>query len=180
MPWIKSQDSRVGITHLCLDALFLACAMLFSYVEHLFPIASFVALPGIKLGLCNIIITICAIYLPGPDAAIVCFVRVLLSFLLFGNTSTFIFSLSGAVCSLLILFTLRRYVFRTISALALSVLSAVFHAIGQLLACAILFRPTTALAYAPVLIFAAIPTGVLTGLLCTLLFRRIPLLKQPE
>ena len=88
-------------------SMLVAVAMILSYVESLIP--PLVAVPGVKIGLSNIV-TVFALYTLGPKSAVcVSAVRVSLSALLFGNLASFIFSISGAALSLLAMIILTRH-----------------------------------------------------------------------
>ena len=86
--------------------LLVALAMVLSYVEYLIPFSS--AVPGVKLGLANIVV-IFALYRLGPGpAAAISFVRVLLMTFMFGNAFALFYSLSGAVLSLTVMLLLKK------------------------------------------------------------------------
>ena len=78
--------------------LLVALSMILSYVESLIP--AFVAVPGVKVGLANIVV-IFALYTLGPiEALTVSLLRVILSSFLFGSVLSLLYSLSGALLSL--------------------------------------------------------------------------------
>ena len=86
--------------------IFIALAMIFSYLEFLIPIN--IGIPGIKLGLANLVIVTGLYYMKLLDVCIISLVRILLSALLFGNLMSLIYSLAGGALSLVIMIILKK------------------------------------------------------------------------
>ena len=148
-----------------------ALAMILAYVEVLLP-PLFPAVPGIKMGLPNIII-IFLLYRRGPLPAIaVSLLRVVLVSMLFSNAMSLLYSLSGAILSLLVMILLRR--FNLLSAVGVSVAGGVAHNVGQILMAMLLLETTELMYYLIVLIVTGTIAGVLIGLAGSLLIKRIP------
>lgn len=147
-----------------------AVAMMLSYIEALLP-PVYSAVPGIKLGLANIAV-IFALYSVDPkSAALISWVRVALSALLFGSVMSFIYSFSGAVLSLAVMILLKKSAL--FSAVGVSVAGAVMHNVGQVL-CAVIILGTAEIGY--YLIFlsvSAVVSGVLVGLVSALLIKKL-------
>ncbi len=161
------------VVRLCRDMALLALAMICSYLEFLLPIGVLIPLPGVKLGLANVVIT-AIFFLQSPvDAAVVSLLRVLLSALLFGNPVSLLLSLSGALFAFLSMLAIKRLFPRRVSMIGVSVLAATGHHIGQILAAALLFDLGVMLAYLPLLLLAGVLTGGLTGLLLNLCYDRL-------
>ena len=146
-------------------ALLVAVGMILSYIESLVP--PLVAVPGVKIGLSNIA-TVFALYALGvPSAISVSLLRVCLSALLFGNSVSFIYSLSGAVLALLFMALLRRV--GLFSSVGVSVVGGVAHNAGQVLA-AVLVMENAAISYylVPLAVsgtLAGVAVGIASGLL---------------
>ena len=171
MPISSRADSRVR--RLCRDAAFLCAALAFSYLETLFPLSLLVPLPGVKLGLANLLIT-AVFFLYSPlDAGVVSALRVAIAALLFGTVTSFFFSALGALFAYLMLWLCRLFLTRFCSYIGISVLAAAGHQIGQILAACILFRSAVPGAYLPVLLCVAVLTGSVTGLLLNLMAPRL-------
>ena len=120
-----------------------ALALVLSYIEVILP-PVFPAIPGIKIGLPNIIIVF-LLYRRGPSVAvIVSLLRILLVSLLFGNVMVLMYSLAGGILSLLIMMLLRRLNF--LSTVGVSVAGGVSHNVGQILM-AMLLLETAELGY---------------------------------
>ena len=148
-----------------------ALAMILAYVEVLLP-PLFPAVPGIKMGLPNIII-IFLLYRRGPMPAItVSLLRVVLVSMLFSNAMSLLYSLSGAILSLLVMILLRR--FNLLSAVGVSVAGGVAHNVGQILMAMLLLETTELLYYLIVLIVTGTIAGVIVGLAGALLIKRTP------
>ncbi len=139
--------------------VFAALAMIFSYIEFLLPLNF--GIPGIKLGLANLV-TIVALYLLGKRYALaVSLVRILLSSLLFGSTLSLMYSLAGGLLSLEIMILLKKT--RRFSIAGVSVAGGVMHNIGQLLVAMLVLENFSIAVYLPVLLFSGALTGALLG-----------------
>jgi heptaprenyl diphosphate synthase len=146
---------RPETKRLALGAMLVAFAMILSYVESLVP--PLVAIPGVKLGLANIA-TVFVLYCLGERYAVsVSLMRVVLSSLLFGNAVSLVYSLAGAVLSLIFMILLRRIGIFT--AVGVSAAGGVAHNAGQII-CAALIMENAGLTYylAPLTV-----TGVISG-----------------
>lgn len=151
--------------------LCIALALILSYVEILLP-PLFPSVPGIKMGLANIIIVF-LLYRCGMGAACVTSIlRIVLVSMLFGNFMAFLYSLAGAVLSLLLMALLRRFNF--VSEVGVSVSGAVAHNIGQILMAIVLLGTTQIAYYLVVLIAVGTIAGILIGLCAAALIKRIP------
>ena len=151
--------------------LFTALAMILAYVEAILP-PLFSAIPGIKMGLPNIVIVF-LLYRRGPVfASLVSLLRILLISVLFGNTMSLIYSLVGGALSMLIMVILQRM--RFLSTVGVSVAGGVAHNVGQILAAMLLLETTELGYYLVVLIVTGTVAGILIGLCGSLLIKRIP------
>ena len=145
-------------------ALSVALAMVLSFLETLIPPLAFV--PGVKLGLANIV-TVYLLYTLGPGAAgAVSLIRVVLSSLLFGTVQSLIFSLAGAILSFVVMLLVKRLLpFGTVGT---SVLGGVAHNAGQIVA-AVFVMGTAEIAYyfIPLVIsgtLAGVGVGIVAGI----------------
>jgi heptaprenyl diphosphate synthase len=156
------------LRHMTTLSLLFALAMIFSFIESRLP--TFIPIPGVKLGLCNIVVIFTLLRLGIPSAIGVSLLRVLLSSMLFGNAAAFFYSLAGAILSLAVMILLLRL--RFFSAVGISVLGGVMHNIGQLLMAWILLGTAGVMYYLPVLLIAGVIAGALIGLLSAYLHKR--------
>lgn len=146
-----------------------ALAMILSFVESQIP--ALIAVPGVKVGLPNLVIVFLLYKCGWREATLVNFVRVILSSILFGNVQTLTFSLAGAALSLLGMIILQRM--EKFSQISVSVVGGVLHNIGQILA-AVLWLGTVEIAYyLPVLLFSGTLAGVLIGIVGGMLVKRL-------
>ncbi len=164
--------SRNKTRRLSTNAMLLGMALLLSYLEAILPLNALIPLPGFKLGLANIIITLVFITVSPIDAAAISFCRTVIMGILFGNASSFTFSLCGALLSYLGLWLLARLGKRHFSTVGISVGCAALHNLGQLLAAAAWFGSYVLLGYLPPLLLAALIFGSLTGCLLLLILPR--------
>ncbi|MBO6114813.1 MAG: Gx transporter family protein [Lachnospiraceae bacterium] len=163
----KSTISSSRMTALC--GIFIALAMVLSYLESLVPISF--AIPGIKLGLANIVTIIALVKLGLKPALIISIGRVLLSGLLFGNPATIIYSMSGALLSIAVMFIVRKLKLLTIT--GTSVCGAVAHNLGQLIVAAIVIENTKIFYYMAVLSVSGIIAGVFIGIFAGIIIKNI-------
>ena len=154
---------------LALCAVLTALALGLSTLESLFPVSVLVPLPGIKLGLANIV-TVFALYRLGDIPALAILIaRCLLGAMFAGNASALLFSLMGGVLAMLTMIVLRRV--RGLSVYGVSIAGAAAHNIGQICAAIVVLGGTAVLGYLPVLLGVSLITGTLTGFVASLLFR---------
>ena len=148
-------------------SVLVAQGMILSFIESMLPIPFFV--PGAKLGLANII-TLTAIYmLTFKQATAVVLLRVILTAATFGSLSTFLYSFAGGVFSFLIMAAVLKVFRNDISLIGVSVLGAVAHNMGQLMVATFMIHNILMLSYLPLLLIAAVPTGIFVGIVARIL-----------
>lgn len=141
--------------------VFVALAMIFSYIEFLFPLNF--GIPGIKLGLANIVVVIMMYIVNAPFALVVNLTRILLSSLLFGNTLSLLYSLAGGLLSFTVMVLLKKT--EKFSIVGVSVSGGVMHNVGQLLVATLFLENTGIITYLPVLMISGALTGALLGII---------------
>ena len=164
---------RDKIRRLCLNAMLLGIALLLSYLEAILPLTVWLPLPGFKLGLSNILITLVFIVLSPWDAAILSICRISIMGILFGNLSSFTFSLCGGILSYLGLWLLVPGRNKLFSMVGICVGCAALHNIGQLLAATVWFGTNVIFGYLPILLIAGLLFGSITGVLLQILLPRL-------
>ncbi len=140
--------------------VFLALALVFSYVESLIPF--YFGVPGVKLGLTNIVVVLMLYCVGAKEAFVVSVVRIVLAGFLFGNLFSIIYSLAGGLLSFLAMTVLRRT--EKFGVVPVSICGGVFHNIGQLALAALIVENYHIFYYMPVLLAAGIVTGFLIGI----------------
>lgn len=151
--------------------LFTAVALVLAYIEAMLP-PIYHAVPGIKIGLPNIIIVFVLYRCGLKEAAIVSLVRMLAVSFMFGNLMMFTYSMAGAILSMLAMVLLKKMNF--LSVVGVSVAGGVFHNVGQILA-AMFFLGTAELGYyLIVLAVTGTLSGIFVGLCGAIIVKRIP------
>lgn len=146
-----------------------ALAFIFSYLESLVPIP--VGIPGIKLGLANLVVVV-VLYLMGAKSGFyVSMVRILLAGMTFGSLSSILYSLSGGLLSFAGMYCSKR--FGWFSTVGTSILGAVLHNVGQLLVAAFVLKTPGLSWYLPFLLVAGVLTGVVIGGLASIISKRL-------
>lgn len=147
----------------------LALALICSYVEVLIPIS--LGIPGIKLGLANIV-TVFAMYSMGiKEAFALSIMRSAISGFMFGNVVAIAYSLTGGLLSLLVMYLLKKT--DKLSCISVSIAGGIFHNIGQMIIATILVDNYYVLYYVPVLMIAGFITGACIGIVAQEVFLRI-------
>lgn len=152
--------------------MLIALSFLFGYLETWIPFSLFVGVPGVKIGLANLV-TLAALYLLGTrDAFWISIARIVLTGFTFGNLSMMLYSLGGSMLSLLVMAVCKR---RTgLSVVGVSVAGGVSHNLGQLLVAALVVKNTSLFYYFPVLLLAGTTAGTVIGIVGGLVLRRLP------
>ena len=134
--------------------MFLALALVAGYIEQLIPIN--LGIPGVKLGLANIV-TMLLLYIVGvPAACLISVLRILLSGFLFGSGFAMVYSAAGV-----------------------SVAGGIFHNVGQIIVAMIVLETKALAYYLPILILSGLVAGILIGILSGILTKRLnPIIKQ--
>lgn len=150
----------------------LGLAIICGYVEMLIPFDF--GIPGIKLGLANIVALV-LLYKKGFISALaVNIARVMLVGILFGNVMSIFYALSGGILSLVVMWLVKKApIFSTVG---VSVAGAAAHNIGQLLAALIVIGFRAVMFYLPFLLVAGVITGFLVGLGASLIIKRVKLI----
>lgn len=167
---ISWRDSRAR--RVTLDALLIAFALMLSFLEALLPLDALIPLPGFRLGLANLVVTVVFVLLSPTDAAVVSAGRILIMGLLFGTVTSLYFSALGGLFAYLMLAFLSKVAKRN-SFLGVSVLCAAAHNVGQLTAAATLFGTGLIFSYLPWLLLASALYGGIVGILLNLLTPRL-------
>lgn len=150
-------------------ALLIALAMVLSWLESLVPVSA--AIPGMKLGLTNLVVMFALYRMRSIDAAVISFVRVLLVSFTFGNAYAFAYSIAGAALSFLIMLALKRS--GRFSTVGVSIAGGVGHNLGQIIVAAIVLETEKIFFYLPVLMVSGTAAGVCIGLLGGIITERL-------
>ncbi len=149
--------------------LLIALALILSYLESLIPV--FVAVPGVKMGLPNIVIMFALYSLGTKDAVIISLIRVVLAGAMFGNVFAILYSAAGAVLSLLVMALLLKT--KRFGPIGVSVAGGVAHNVGQIIVAILVTETAQIVFYLPVLCISGIAAGVLIGIVSGIVIERL-------
>lgn len=149
--------------------VFVALALIFSYIESLIPFQ--IGIPGVKLGLANLIIVIALYKMDLKSAYLLSITRVVLSGFMFGNLFSIIYSMAGGILSLTVMALLKKN--QGFSILGISIAGGVFHNIGQLIVAMVVVETYSVAYYIPVLLIAGLLTGLVIGIAAGEMLKRL-------
>lgn len=150
-------------------ALLTAIALTIFMVEAQIP--ALVPIPGVKLGLSNIVTVFAVFTLGGREGCAILFCRIFLGAVFAGNFSTIFYSAAGGFCAILVTIGLK-FVLTKKQLWVAGCLGAIAHSIGQMVAAVLISGTVSLLIYLPVLIVCSIITGIFTGLCAQFLTNR--------
>lgn len=154
---------------IALHGLLVALAFVLSWVEMQIPY--FFAVPGIKLGLTNLVVLIALYRLGSADAFALNVVRILLVSFTFGNMAALLYSLAGGMLSFLAMYLMKR--FTKFSVKLVSVFGGFFHNVGQILVAMLVLKSVHVLWYLPYLWISGIVAGIVIGLIGELVMQKL-------
>lgn len=153
-------------------AVLTALALALSMVERLLPVTALIPLPGLRLGLANLVTVFALCRLSGREALLILVARCLLGAIGGGNLTALAFSLTGGLLALGLMALLLRC--SGLSLVGVSMAGAAAHNIGQILAAMAVLSSRAPLVYLPPLLLASVVTGAVTGAVSALLVKRVP------
>ena len=160
------------VRRLTRDAVLTALALALSAAEGLAPVTVLLPLPGLRLGLSNLVTVYALCRLEKQDALMILLARCFLGALLGGNLSALAFSLSGGLLAFFTMSVLLRA--HGLSLFGVSIAGAAAHNTGQIIAAVAVLGTNAPVAYLPPLLLASILTGAVTGAAAIQLVHRVP------
>ena len=151
----------------------IALAMILSFVESQIPLNA--AIPGIKVGLPNLVMVFLLYRVGCKETIVVSIIRIILISLLFGNIQYFTFSVAGAVLSLVGMILLKKT--NWFSCIAVSVTGGILHNVGQIIAACFWTQTAQIAYYLPVLLISGTIAGTVIGIVSGLLIKRLDKIK---
>ncbi len=142
-----------------------ALAIVFGYIESLFPAAP---IPGIKLGLSNIVILFALYKMDKSSAFFIMLIKVLTTSLLFSGLNVFWYSFFGGLLSLIAMLGFKKF----FSVSGISMIGGVCHNVGQLLVAAFMMQTKAVFVYLPTLLISGVIVGFITGTVCSIILKR--------
>lgn len=157
------------IRRLALCACLTALALALSYAERLMPLELLIPLPGIKLGLANVVTLFALCFLSPGEALTILLARCFLGSLFAGNLAGAVFSVAGGVLALLVMYLAAKG--GRLSVYGISICGAAAHNVGQICAAVWVMGSWTVISYLPLLLVVAVVSGTLTGAASAGVFR---------
>ncbi|MCI8981887.1 MAG: Gx transporter family protein [Hungatella sp.] len=162
-------NSKSTGTWVATYGMLIGLAFIFSYVEAIIPIP--IPIPGVKLGLANLV-TIVGLYTVGVKGTVaVSLIRIVLVGFTFGNASSMIYSLAGGGLSLILMILAKKL--NWFSQIGVSIIGGIGHNIGQISIAALVVQTAGVFYYLPFLMVAGVVAGAVVGLLGGLVTVRI-------
>ena len=149
--------------------MLVALAMVLGFVETLIPIN--LGIPGMKLGLANIVVVIALFLFEVKTAVVVSILRIILIAMTFGNMSMMFYSIAGASLSLLSMIAISKI--KSFSLISVSIIGGIMHNVGQIICAAFVVRTNGVFTYLPVLMIAGLVSGALIGIVAGLISVRL-------
>ena len=149
--------------------MLVALAMVLGFVETLIPIN--LGIPGMKLGLANIVVVIALFLFDIKTAVVVSIIRIILIAMTFGNMSMMFYSIAGASLSLLSMIAISKI--KSFSLISVSIVGGIMHNVGQIICAAFVVRTNGVFTYLPVLMIAGLVSGALIGIVAGLISVRL-------
>lgn len=175
---MEEEKKKISVHKIAILGVLTAAAIVIGIVESYIPS---IGIPGVKLGLANIMILVTLYELGILEAVFVDLLRVVVVGLVRGTIfgMGFFMSLAGAVLSLGIMIVFYLLI-KKFSIIGVSVIGALFHVFGQILVSLIYLGTSYVFYYLPVIALSAIVTGVLVGITANLIIRTGIIKKQKE
>lgn len=167
-------DGRDKTKRLALCGMMAALGLIFSYVEAMIPIS--VGIPGVKLGVANLVIIVALYVLGGRYAFSINVIRILVAGLLFNGAFGALYSLAGACVSFVVMSVLKKTGWFSI--VGVSMAGGVAHNVGQILVAAAIIENLRLFMYFPVLLASGMVTGIVIGVVAYAVMNRLKILQN--
>lgn len=154
-------NNRFKTSMITLYGVMAAVALILSYVELQIP--AFFAVPGMKLGLTNIVVVVALYTLGDKSALFINLIRILIAALLFGSIMSLWFSLAGGILSTIIMILLKKT--HLFDSIGVSAAGGITHNLGQILVAVLILETRSIIWYLPYLLISGIISGVLIGII---------------
>lgn len=161
------------VKNVALFGMMVALAFTFSYLESLIPINF--GIPGVKLGLANLVVVVALYTMKPGEALAIAVLRVLLAGMTFGNVYSLAYSLCGGLLSFAVMYLAKK---TKLSMIGVSMLGGISHNVGQIIVASIIMKNIRIAYYLPVLLIAGLLTGLLLGIVSRLIVSRVDKIKN--
>ncbi|MGN0535922.1 MAG: Gx transporter family protein [Eubacterium sp.] len=161
--------------NVALFGMMVALAFTFSYLESLIPFNF--GIPGVKLGLANLVVVVALYTMKPAEAFSIAVIRIFLAGLTFGNAYSIAYSLCGGILSFAVMLLMKK---TKLSIVGVSMMGGISHNIGQIIVAAIVMETARIAYYLPVLLVAGLATGLLLGIVSKLIVSRVEKIKKTQ
>lgn len=153
-------------------AIMLSFSLILYYIESMMPPINLIA-PGAKLGLSNIVSLTCLFIFGFQETFLILFMRVFLSSTFYGGMSTFLYSIAGGICSIVTMHIMKKFDFKSVSIIGVSMVGSLFFNIGQLIVASLVLSNAKIFYYLPYMSIISIGTGIFIGITSNFLVLRL-------
>lgn len=157
--------------------LLVSLALVLSLVERLIPLQAVIPIPGIRLGLANIVLLFALTTLDIRQTSIIFICRIILSSMFAGSFTGFLFSLLGGLFAIIIMWILLHWEGKLFSFYGISIAGAAAHHIGQIMAAIFVLDSFYVISYLPALLICSFPLGFITGYTAKIVLNHLNKLK---
>ncbi|MFR5875861.1 MAG: Gx transporter family protein [Eubacterium sp.] len=158
---------------IALIALNIALAFVLSFLESLIPINF--GIPGLKVGLANLVVVAAVYMLPKRDAFFISMVRILIAGLVFSGAFSLLYSFAGGILSFAVMLLAQKN--KHLSIVGVSILGAAVHNVGQIIVAALVMQTYRIVYYLPVLLISGAAAGAAVGLISGIIVNRLANIK---
>ena len=159
---------KIDVKRLCTLALMISLAFAFSYLESLVPFNF--GIPGIKLGLANLVVIVALYTMNIKDAFFISLLRIVLSGLIFNDTFAMIYSLVGGLLSFAVMCIFKK--FDKFTPIGVSAFGGTIHNLGQIIVAGIVMNTYRIIYYFPILMLSGLITGIINGIIADIIIKR--------
>ncbi|MCR5835133.1 MAG: Gx transporter family protein [Lachnospiraceae bacterium] len=163
-------EENISARKIAIRALLVALAMVLSFIESQIPIG--VMVPGMKLGLTNIVVMVALYRLDEKEAIIINVIRIFLVGFTFGNLFSIAYSLAGGILSGIVMILLKKT--KKVGMTTVSVAGGISHNVGQIIVAMVVMNTNAILYYLLVLWITGVFAGVAIGILSAEVIKRLP------
>lgn len=142
------------------SSMLVALSLIFSYVEAILPFSF--GMPGIKLGLANLVVLTGLYFFPPVQVFVILTVRIVLAAFMFGNMTSLMYSLAGGIAGFFVMLLIKRL--KGFSITGVSIAGGVTHNLGQLVVAALVLQSLSIVYYLPFLLIGGAVSGMLIGI----------------
>ncbi len=162
---------------IALCGVLVAVALVLSLVEKMIPVQALVPIPGVKLGLANVVTVFALTHLRMRETIAIILVRVTLVSVFMGSITAFLFSLFGSLLAMAVMKLLFYGEGICFSLVGISIAGAAARNIGQICAAIVVLGTIDVIGYLPMLLVVSIPVGAVTGLVCAVVLGHLNALR---